>query len=75
MPAQGPDAHLMRRMEMCRQMMSHASMVGRGIGMMGLPMMIGDPKQQAELLAMRGEMMKAMGDILITYAPRAQSSK
>jgi len=76
MPAQGPDAHLMRRMEMCRQMMSHASMMGGGIGMMGLPMMMGgDPKQQAELLAMRGEMMKAMGDILITYAPRAQSPK
>jgi hypothetical protein len=42
--------------------------------MMGMPMG-GDPKQQAELMAMRGEMMKAMGDIMLKYAQRAQTAK
>jgi hypothetical protein len=35
----------------------------------------GDPNQQAEMMAMRGEMMKAMGDIMLKYAQRAQSSE
>jgi hypothetical protein len=58
-----------QQMDMCRQMM--------GGGMMGMPMMMGggDPKQQAEMLAMRGEMMKAMGDIMLKYAQRAQPAK
>ena len=38
-------------------------------------MMGGDPKQQAEMLAMRGEMMKAMGEILMKYAQRMQPAK
>jgi hypothetical protein len=48
-----------------------------GGGMMGMmPMMMsGDAKQQAEMMAMRGEMMKAMGDIMLKYAQRAQSAK
>jgi len=46
-----------------------------GPGMMGGMMMGGDPKQQAEIMAMRGEMMKAMGDIMLKYAQRAQSAK
>ena len=46
-----------------------------GPGMMGGMMMSGDPKQQAEMMAMRGEMMKAMGDIMLKYAQRAQSVK
>jgi len=83
MPAQSPDAHMAQHMEMCRQMMGHAGMMGgsmgpgmMGGGMMGMPMMMGsDPKQQAEMMAMRGEMMKAMGDIMIKYAQRAQSLK
>lgn len=42
-------------------------------GMMGMmPMTGGDPKQQAEMMAMRGEMLKAMGDIMIKYAQRVQ---
>jgi hypothetical protein len=57
-------------------MMGHGPMTGMGRGMMGggmmgtMPMMSGDPKQQAELMAMRGEMMKAMGDIMMKYAER-----
>ena len=69
-------------MHMCREMMGHPGrMGGMGSGMMGggmmgmMPMMGGDPKQQAEIMAMRGEMMKAMGDIMLKYAQRAQSAK
>ena len=77
--AHGHDAHHAHHMEMCRQMMG----AGMGQGMMGpgmmgggmMGMMSGDPKQQAEMMAMRGEMMKAMGDIMLKYAQRAQSAK
>jgi len=77
------DAHHAQHMEMCRQMMGQGGMMGGGMGpgmmgggMMGMPMMMGgDPKQQAEMLAMRGEMMKAMGDIMLKYAQRAQATK
>ena len=69
-------------MAMCRQMMGQPGPMGgmmggggmgggmMGGGMMGMPMMGGDPKQQAEMMAMRGEMMKAMGDIMLKYAER-----
>lgn len=83
------DAH--HAQEMCRQMMTQQGMMGGAMGpgmmrdgmmgpsMMGpgmMPMMMGgDPKQQAEMMAMRGEMMKAMGDIMLKYAQRAQSGK
>lgn len=76
------DAHHAQHMEMCRQMMGQTGMGGgmgpgmMGGGMMGMPMMGGgDPKQHAEMLAMRGEMMKAMGDIMLRYAQRAQPAK
>jgi hypothetical protein len=70
-----------QHMEICRQMMAQGGMMGgsMGPGMVGggmMPMMMsGDPKQQAEMMAMRGEMMKAMGDIMIKYAQRMQSGK
>ena len=55
----------MPMMEMCRQMMAD---------MMGMPMMGGgapaDPKEKAEMLQMRGEMMKAMGEIMMKHAKR-----
>ena len=71
------DTHHGQHMEMCRQMMGQGGMMGGGMGpgMMGSGMMSGDPKQQAEMMAMRGEMMKAMGDIMLKYAQRAQSTK
>ena len=84
MPGQSPDAHMAQHMEMCRQMMtSHSDMMGGGMGpgmmgggMMGMPMMMNsDPKQRAEMMAMRGEMMKAMGEIMMKYAQRAQAAK
>jgi hypothetical protein len=78
-PGQADQAHQMQHMqhmEMCRQMMMGQPGMMRD-GMMGMmPMMMGgDPKQQAEMMAMRGEMMKAMGEIMMKYAQRMQSAK
>ena len=80
MPGGGMAAQMAQHMEMCRMMMGQGGMMGgdmMGPGMMHMPMMMGggDPKQQAEMLAMRGEMMKAMGEIMMKYAQRAQSAK
>jgi hypothetical protein len=44
-----------------------------GGGMM--PMMMGGDPKQAEMIAMHRQMMKAMGDIMLKYAQRAQSAK
>ena len=53
-------------------MMMGQGMMGEGGMMATMPMMGGDPKQQAEMMAMRGEMMKAMGEIMLKYAQRMQ---
>ena len=62
-------------MPMGRPMMgSMGSMHG---GMMGPMPTTGasDPQQQAEALAMRGEMMRAMGEIMTKYAERMRQAK
>jgi hypothetical protein len=56
-------------MEMCREMMGgHSAM---GPGMMGGGQST-DPKMMAEMMEMRGEMMKAMGDIMLKHAKKMQ---
>ena len=50
----------MPMMDMCRQMMA---------GMMAAS---ADPKERAALLEMHGEMMKAMGDIMMKHGRRMQ---
>jgi hypothetical protein len=62
-PGPGPGMHGdgMPMMDMCRQMM------GDGGGMAMTP---ADPKARAAMLEMRGEMMKAMGDIMMKHARR-----
>jgi hypothetical protein len=59
----------MPMMDMCRQMMGD---------MMAIRMMGGaapaDPKERADMLQMRGEMMKAMGDIMMKHARRMQGT-
>lgn len=63
----GPKAGDMAMTDMCRHMMND---------MTAMPMMSGhasaDPKERAEMLQMRGEMMKAMGDIMMKHARRMQ---
>ncbi|HEX2440828.1 MAG TPA: hypothetical protein VHT71_21125 [Methylomirabilota bacterium] len=88
--AQEPARPSPEMMQMCRQMMGsmgpmhegamHGGMMPGGMmpgGMMGpMPMMgAGDPKQQAEALAMRGEMLRAMGEIMTKYAERMREPK
>jgi hypothetical protein len=59
----------MPMMEMCRTMMaSHGGGMMGGQDMMGGGMMMGDPKMMAPMMEMRGEMMKAMGDIMLKHA-------
>jgi hypothetical protein len=70
-PASTPDMKGggMPMMDMCRQMMGD---------MMRMPMMgaaPADPKEKADMLEMRGEMMKAMGDIMMKHARRMQGMK
>ena len=69
-PAPGMKGGAMPMMDMCRQMMSD---------MLGPPMIGGaavtDPKERAEMLEMRGEMMKAMGDIMMKHARRMQGMR
>jgi hypothetical protein len=48
-----------------------------GMGMGGMMAMMGpgaDPKMAAQMMEMRGEMMKAMGEILVKYGQRMQSA-
>jgi hypothetical protein len=66
-------------MEMCQQMMHGGGMAAGGMmgpGMMGGGMMGGmmsgmdgqmDPKTRGRMLEMRGEIMKAVGDVLIKH--------
>jgi hypothetical protein len=56
-----------RMMDMCRQMTTGDMMA---MPMMGAPST--DPKEKAEMLQMRGEMMKAMGDIMMKHARHMQ---
>jgi hypothetical protein len=58
--AKGPG---MPMMDMCRDMMTGMS----GMGMMG-PGAAMDPKERAAMLEMRGEMMKAMGEVMMKHA-------
>jgi hypothetical protein len=66
-------------------MMGHhggtGGMEGQGGGMMGGPMMgMGmsgtamDPKTMSQMMEMRGEMMKAMGDIMMKHAQRMRAA-
>jgi hypothetical protein len=65
-PAPGPGGMMggMDMMGMCRMMM------GGGMGMPGGPQ---DPKLVGRMLQMRGEMMKAVGDVLIKHGKAIES--
>ena len=56
-------------MEMCGQMMGDMM----PMPMMGSAMSAG-PKERADMLQIRGEMMKAMGDIMMKHARRMQGT-
>jgi hypothetical protein len=52
---------------MCPMMMAHSA--GQGMGASS------DPKAQARMLRMRGEMMKAMGDVMLKHAQALEEGK
>jgi hypothetical protein len=51
------------------------SMMGMGPGMMGGMMGTSDPKAQARMLKLRGDMMKAMGEVLLKHAQEIEQAK
>ena len=55
----------MPMMDMCRQMMGGTMMGGPAMGMGADGKM--DPKMMAQMLQMRGEMMKAMGEVMMKH--------
>ena len=66
-PGSAPDGGPMPMMDMCRQMMG-----GPMAGMGGDQRM--DPKMMAHMLEMRGEMMRAMGDVMMKHGKMMQGS-
>jgi hypothetical protein len=68
-PAPDSKGSGMPMMDMCRQMMGDA--VGMPMASTGAA---ADPKEKADMLQMRGEMMKAMGDIMMKHARRMQGA-
>jgi hypothetical protein len=80
-PKPGDMGGMMPMMQMCRDMMGGHSMPGPGMGhgggMMGGGMMggqAGDPRAMARMMEMRGDMMKAMGEVMLTHAKKLQEA-
>ena len=62
----GAEMAMPGHMQMCHRMMADMAV---------MPMMregSGDARQRADMLQMRGEMMKAMGDVMLKHARRMQ---
>jgi hypothetical protein len=49
-------------------------MMGGGFGMSGM-MAMSDPKAMARMLRLRGDMMKAMGDVMLKHAQALEQEK
>jgi len=56
---------------MCPMMGQSMVGMGMGSGMMGMS----DPKAQARTLKLRGDMMKAMGEVLLKHAQEIEQAK
>jgi hypothetical protein len=62
-------------MMMCPMMGQSMMGMGMGPGMMGGMMGMADPKAQARMLRLRGDMMKAMGEVLLKHAQELEQAK
>lgn len=60
---------------MCPMMGQSMMGMGMGPGMMGGMMGTPDPKAQARMLKLRGDMMKAMGEVLLKHAQEVEQTK
>lgn len=61
----------MPMMEMCREMMGGHAMMGPGMMTGGQP---GDPRAMVQMMEMRGEMMKATGEVMLKHAKKMQET-
>ncbi|HEU4367840.1 MAG TPA: hypothetical protein VFV05_06355 [Methylomirabilota bacterium] len=61
----------MPMMDMCREMMGGHATMGPGMMAGGQP---GDPKAMAQVMEMRGDMMKAMGEVMLKHAKKLQEA-
>jgi hypothetical protein len=68
-PPAGPKGPQMPMMDMCRDMMGGMP----GMAMTGPSGRMG-PREHAAMLEMRGDMMKAMGDVMLKHARRMQGT-
>ena len=76
--APGPQSHqpmMGQGMMMCPMMGQSMMGMGMGPGMMGGMMGMSDPKAQARMLKLRGDMMKAMGEVLLKHAQEIEQAK
>lgn len=71
-PAAGSATTPMPMMDMCAQMMGGMAMPMAEGGMRMGGAAPADPKERAAMMEMRGEMMKAMGDIMMKHGRRMQ---
>jgi hypothetical protein len=60
---------------MCPMMGQSMMGMGMGPGMMGGMMGMSDSKAQARMLKIRGDMMKAMGEVLLKHAQEIEQAK
>ena len=78
-PSQGqPPAGTHAPGQPSQQPMMGQGMMGMMCPMMGQPMMgmgMSDPKAQARMLKLRGDMMKAMGEVLLKHAQEIEQAK
>lgn len=66
-----PSQHPMMGQGMMMCPMMGQSMMGMGMG----PGMMSEPKAQARMLKLRGDMMKAMGEVLLKHAQEIEQAK
>ncbi len=72
---QSPQPMMGQGMMMCPMMGQSMMGMGMGPGMMGGMMGMSDPKAQARMLKLRGDMMKAMGEVLLKHAQEIEQAK
>jgi hypothetical protein len=70
----GPHMGGMMPMHMCREMMGGHSMPGHGMGGGMMGGQAGDSGAMAQMMEMRGEMMKAMGEVMLKHAKKLQET-
>jgi hypothetical protein len=76
-PMMGPGmmGHEMMGGMMCPMMGRHMMGMGMGRGMMGGMTGASDPKTMARMLKLRGDMLKAIGEVMLKHAQELEQGK